>query len=251
MHIGTFGGKVAFLFGQIRPICRDHPFAVEHQDVFSSGTEGFVQFGAGEGRCSRAVHYDTHILDLFACYHQRIDQAGRRDDRSAVLIVVHDGYIQFSLQRLLYFEAFGCFDIFEVDPSEGRSNSLDHFDEPLRIRLVYLNVEHIYTGIYLEKQSFPLHNRLAGQSTYIPQPQNGGTIRDHGYEIALGRVFVCKRRILFDVLAGHRYSRTICQRQIVLSRMRLRRPDFEFAGFTFGMVGSCLFFEFAIHHYNR
>ena len=62
-----------------------------------------------------------------------------------MLVIVHHGDRQLCLQPALDLEAFGGFDILEVNSSEGRSNSLDSCDECLGIGSIYLDVEGIHS----------------------------------------------------------------------------------------------------------
>ena len=58
-----------------------------------------------------------------------VDQAGRGDDRGAVLVVVEDRDVHPLAQRLLDDEAVGRGDVLEVDPAEAR---LEQFDASMK-----------------------------------------------------------------------------------------------------------------------
>ena len=68
-----------------------------------------------------------------------------------MLVVVHDGDRELSLESTLDLEAFGRLDVLEVDGSEGRGDSLDRADEGLGVVLIDLYVEGIDTRIDLEE----------------------------------------------------------------------------------------------------
>ena len=53
-----------------------------------------------------------------------------------------------------------------------------------------LNIEDVDVREALEQNSFALHNGLPCGRPYIAEPQDGGAISDHPYQVALGRVFV-------------------------------------------------------------
>ena len=55
---------------------------------------GFDQFGAGDSGCTGAVDDHAGPGDIAPGQAQRIDQAGRGDDRGAVLIVVEDRNVE-------------------------------------------------------------------------------------------------------------------------------------------------------------
>ena len=84
-----------------------------------------------------------------------------------MLVVVHYRNIKFFLEATLYLKALGCLDILEVDTTESGGNGLYCLDELLGILLVDLDVKDINAGIDLEKQSFTLHNGLAGERAYV------------------------------------------------------------------------------------
>ena len=58
-------------------------------------------------------------LDVAAGEVHRVDQAGRGDDRRAVLVVMEDRNVHQLAQALLDDEAFRRLDVFEIDAAEG------------------------------------------------------------------------------------------------------------------------------------
>ena len=60
------------------------------------------------------------VVDVAPGELQRVDQAGRGDDRGAVLVVVEDRDVHQLAQALLDDEAFRRLDVLEVDAAEGR-----------------------------------------------------------------------------------------------------------------------------------
>ena len=74
---------------------------------------------------------------------QRVDEAGRRDDRRAVLVVMEDRDVHELPQALLDDEALGRLDVLEVDAAEGRAEIAHAVDEGVRILRVDLEIDRI------------------------------------------------------------------------------------------------------------
>ena len=68
-----------------------------------------------------------------------------------MLVVVHHRDVKLFFQAAFYLKTFGCFDIFQVDTSESRSDGFYGFDKFIRIFFVDFDVEHIDTCIDFEK----------------------------------------------------------------------------------------------------
>ena len=104
----------------VRP-CQITPL-VSHQDgVLVRQAHRLDQLDAGDRGGARAVHHQLDVLDVAAGEVQRVDQAGRRDDGGAVLVVVEDRDVHQLAQALLDDEAFRRLDVLEVDAAEGRA----------------------------------------------------------------------------------------------------------------------------------
>ena len=61
------------------------------------------------------------VVDVAPGEMQRVDQAGRGDDRRAVLVVMEDRDVHQLAQALLDDEALRRLDVLEVDAAEGRA----------------------------------------------------------------------------------------------------------------------------------
>ena len=67
-----------------------------------------------------------------------------------MLVVVHDGYIEFTFESLFNLETLGCLYIFQVDAAKSGGNGFYYLDEFFRILLIHLDVEYINAGEDLE-----------------------------------------------------------------------------------------------------
>ena len=71
------------------------------------------------------LHDHLGFLDFAPGQIQRVDQAGRRDDRGAMLVVVEHRDVEQFLQPLLDDEALRRLDVFEVDAAPALAEKLD------------------------------------------------------------------------------------------------------------------------------
>ncbi len=93
----------------------DDALGVAQDDVVGREADGLEQFEAGDAGGAGAVADELGRLDVAAGEIERIDQAGRRDDGGAVLVVVEHRDIEQLAQPLLDHEAFGRPDVLQVD----------------------------------------------------------------------------------------------------------------------------------------
>src|SRR5437899_1777597 len=99
------------------------------------------ELDAGDGSSSRAVHHQLDILDVAAGEMEGVDQAGRRDDGSAVLIVMENRDVHQLAQALLDDETFRRLDVLEVDAAESRAEVAHAIDELVDVLGVDLEVD--------------------------------------------------------------------------------------------------------------
>ena len=72
----------------------DHALGVAQDQVVGREADRLEQFQAGDAGSTRAVADELGGLDVAAGEIERVDQAGRRDDRGAVLVVMEDRDVQ-------------------------------------------------------------------------------------------------------------------------------------------------------------
>ena len=142
------------------------------------------------------------VLHLLAHHPQGVDEGGGDDDGRAMLVVVEDGDVQLTLQRLLDLEALGAFDVLKVNAAEGGGDGLAGRDDAGCIVGVDADGEGIHAAELLEEHSLALHDRQTGLWADVAQPQHSRAIGDDGHHIALEGVLVHVVGILFDLAAG-------------------------------------------------
>ena len=107
-----------------------------------------------------------------------------------MLVIVHDGYVESTLEPLLNIETFRSFYVLKVYSAERWRNLLYSLAEFLRIFLINLNIEDVDTTINLEQQPLTLHNGFSTHRTYIAQSEYGCAIRYHSYKVSLVGILV-------------------------------------------------------------
>ena len=107
----------------------NHARPVAHDDIVVPHAHRFDQRGAGNCCRACAVDDNLHVLHFAPGQVHRIDQARRRDDCGAMLIIMHDRDFHPLFQCLFDDETFGRFDVFKIDPAEAWFQQGNRFDE--------------------------------------------------------------------------------------------------------------------------
>ena len=121
---------------------------------------------------------------------ERVDEAGGRDDRGAVLVVMEDRNVHELAQALLDDEAVRRPDVLEIDAAERGAEIAHRADELVDILGIDFEIDRIDIGEALEQHRLAFHHRLRGERAEIAEAQNGGAVGDDGDEIALGRIVI-------------------------------------------------------------
>ena len=156
------------------------------------------QFETGDARRARAVAHQLGRFDVASREIERVDQAGGRDDRGSVLVVVEHRDVEELPQPLLDDEALRRADIFEVDAAPALAEQLDAVDDFVGVFRRDFEVDRVDVGEALEQDRLAFHHRLGRQRAAIAQPQNGGSVGDDGDEVALGGIIKGEVLVLGD-----------------------------------------------------
>ena len=176
MDVGTCGSELKFLGCEVCTLCADNTTAVEHYHVLLLYTKRNVELGTRDGCRTGTVHHDLDLRDILAVHLKGVKKTCGRDDCCTVLVVVHDRDIELLLEATLDLEALRRLDVLKVDTTECGGNCLHCLDELLGVLLIYLDIEYVYTCIYLEKESLTLHNGLARYGTDVTETKHGCTV---------------------------------------------------------------------------
>src|SRR6059036_437577 len=206
----------ALVLVQVGSLARDHALLVAHHDVLALDAKSHVVLGGGDGRGPGAGEHDLHRPDVLRHELQRVQERGARDDRRPVLVVVEDRDRQRLAQLLLDVETVWRADVLEVDAADGRLEQLAEPDHVVRLLRADLQVEHIDVGERLEQDPFALHHGLPRERPDVAEPEHGGPVRHHRYQVALRRVGVGLLRPPRDLTARLRHPRGVSEGQVAL-----------------------------------
>src|SRR5260370_35259651 len=92
---------------------------------------------------------------------ERVDQAGRRDDGGAVLVVMEDRDVHQLAQALLDDEAFRRLDVLEVDAAEGGAEVAHAIDELVDALGATLDTHSVDVAKGLEQPRLAFNTRLS------------------------------------------------------------------------------------------
>ena len=162
----------------------DNALDVAEDEVPASHAEEQEEDRTREARGTRAREHHSHFVDSLSDQLERVQEAGARHDRRAVLVVVEDGNVAAALAFLLDEEAVRRPDVLEVDAAEGRRERTDDVGEACRVALVDLDVECVDVGEALEQDRLPFHDGLRRRGADIAEAEHGGAVRDHADEVA-------------------------------------------------------------------
>jgi len=151
--------------------------------------------GAGDAGGSGAVHDNFQLADLFSDESYCVDERCTGDDSGAVLVIVKHRYLHGLLQNFFDVEAFGCFDVFEVDAAEGGLEQLAGFDDFVGVVSVELDVEDVDVGEAFEKYTLPFHNGLTGERADVAEAEDGCAVADDGDKISFGGIAIGVKRV--------------------------------------------------------
>ena len=208
----------------------NHALRVTNDAVVVTRAHAFQQFDTGNSRSARAVQNDLNVFDLFARDMQRVQQACRTDNRSAVLVIVEDRNIHLFLQALFDDETFRRLDVFKVDSTKRRAHQLDRFAEFVRIFSIQFDVDRVHIGKAFEQNRLTFHHRLAAQRTQITKAKNRCTVGNDRNKVALVRIIISQFRVLRDFFTRNSHTRRIGQRQIPLGCHGYGRLHLPLAG---------------------
>ena len=190
MDVTTVCGKEFLLLSEVGTVRSDYALRIEHKDILTASSESHIELCTHDSGCASSTYHNLHVLNLLLSYFEGIDKSGRRDDGSAMLVIVHHWDVERFLQTFLDIETLWSLDIFKVDTTEGRSNLLYSFAEFLWVFLINLNIEYIDATVNLEEQSLTFHYRLAGHCAYIAESEHGSTIGYYCDKVSLVCVFI-------------------------------------------------------------
>ena len=164
-----------------------------------------------------------------------------------MLVVVHDGDVEFLFEAAFYLEALGGLDVLEVDASEGGGDVFDGLYELVDVGGVELDVEDVDVGEYFKEESFAFHDGFAGEGADVAEAEDGGAVGDDGDEVGFGRVAVGVHGVALDGEAGLGHAGGVGKGEVVLGGVGFGGGYLDFAGAALFVVEEGLLFQCFVH----
>ena len=123
---------------------------------------------------------DRDILDLLACYLQRILEPSEGDDGGSVLIIVEDRDVQPALQLLFDVERAWCGDVFKVHTAEGGSEAHDRFDDLVRVFRIEADRKGIDLAELFKQERLAFHDRHGGFGANVAEAKDRSAVAHDG-----------------------------------------------------------------------
>ena len=205
----------------------DDALDVADDDVLAPRPERDEEIERGERRSACARADDLDLANLLAGELERVDDRRGNDDRRAVLVVVEHRNAHPGLRLLLDLETLRALDVLEIDSAEGRLEGDDDVDQLVDVLLRHLDVEHVYSGEFLEQDRLALHHRLARERADIAEAEHGGSVRQNRDEVLARGVDRSGVGVGRDRFAGECDAGRIGERKVALVGERLGGDDLE------------------------
>ena len=165
-----------FLFRDIEPLSTtmDNPFRITSDKVLDSIE--VEELRDSDSRGTSTIEDNLDILFFLTSHFECIDEACEDDDRGTVLIIMHDGDIEFRLQSFFDLETPRSGDILEVDPTESVGNIFDRRDKGFDILCPDDNREGIHSSKFPKKDTLPFHDGHTRLVSEISESEYGRSI---------------------------------------------------------------------------
>ena len=225
-----------FLFVEVGSSGVDDTFGVADGEVFSVCTGGDIVFCACDTGSTGTVHDKFTIFDLFADDFQSIEDTGKGDDGSTVLVIVEDRNLHSFFQSGFDLEAGGSTDIFQVDTAECGFQCADSGNDFFRICLAVFCEDitetqgnSINACKFLEQNSFTFHHRHTGFRADVTETENGGTVGNNGNGVGAAGVFPYGFRMVMNFHAGDADTGGVSEGKVILRIAGFGRDNIEFS----------------------
>jgi len=128
------GGELGLELVEPPAIGPDDARGVTHHDVLALHAQGGVEPRGRDGRRAGPGEDDVQRFEFLVDDVGGVQKRRPGDDRRPVLVVVEDGDVDLLAETGFDLEALRRFDVFEVDPTEGRLHRPHRVDDIAGVR---------------------------------------------------------------------------------------------------------------------
>lgn len=150
----------------------------------------FKQSRDSESCCTCSSDNNLERSKFFFGNLQSIDQSSKNNDSRSMLIIMKNRDIEPFFELFFNIKAVRSSNIFQINPSKTRSNTLYGRNNFIRILSVQHEGNRIYITKSLEQHSFPLHHWQSCKSSDISKSQNSTSITHHSNTSAFPSVII-------------------------------------------------------------
>ena len=116
------------------------------------------------------------VLDFFVDHACGVDNGGKANNSSSVLIIMENWDWHELFQGSFNFETVRTLNILKINTTERWSKMLHNINEFIGVLAVDAQVDGLNTGKLVEENCFAFHNGLGGKATKVSKAKNGRTI---------------------------------------------------------------------------
>ena len=145
---------------------------LSNMTIFSFfGSKSLIEAGTGNGSRTCTGYYDFDLFNFFIRQFQCIDQCSTRDDGRSMLVIMHQGNVQFCFESIFDLKCLGGLYVFKVDASEcGAMAFTVWINFSVSFSLISISKTSMSANI-LNKSAFPSITGFEASGPISPKPE--------------------------------------------------------------------------------
>ena len=146
----AISGKFCFMAAQVWAGIPNDSLTVQHDNVFFFCSKSVIEAGTGNGSRTCTGYYNFDLFYFFIRQFQCIDQCSTGDDGRSMLVIMHQGNVQFCFESIFDLKCLRGLYVFKVDTSECGGNGFYSLDKFFSVFFIDFNIKNIYVCKYFK-----------------------------------------------------------------------------------------------------